>query len=167
MTAAAAIGGFLGHSGGAVTPGPFLGPLLGGAVAVATVLGYEALYRESERRRELIEELITTRAELAAAERDAGILAERERLAREIHDTLARGLSSIQLLLRAAERTLPQEAPALPHIAPGAPGGAGEPGRGTAFRTGPHAAGPGARLAPGGAGAAVLGGAGGRGSGSP
>ncbi|MGW2303959.1 histidine kinase, partial [Streptomyces sp. NPDC001809] len=32
-------------------------------------------------------------------------LAERERLAREIHDTLAQGLSSIQLLLRAAERS--------------------------------------------------------------
>lgn len=105
MTACAAIGGFLAHSS-AVTPGAFLGPLLGGAVAVATVLGYQALYRESERRRELIEELITTRAELAAAERSAGILAERERLAREIHDTLAQGLSSIQLLLRAAERTL-------------------------------------------------------------
>lgn len=35
------------------------------------------------------------------------MLAERERLAREIHDTLAQGLSSIQLLLRAAERALP------------------------------------------------------------
>ncbi|MFF3210103.1 sensor histidine kinase [Streptomyces sp. NPDC002886] len=114
-TAAAAIGGFLAHSS-AVTPGAFLGPLLGGAVAVATVLGYQALYRESERRRELIEELITTRAELAAAERDAGILAERERLAREIHDTLAQGLSSIQLLLRAAERSLPEDSAALPHI---------------------------------------------------
>ncbi|MGW6690514.1 sensor histidine kinase [Streptomyces sp. NPDC054961] len=105
LTACAAISGFLAHSS-AVTPGSFLGPILGGAVAVATVLGYQALYRESERRRELIEELITTRAELAAAERGAGILAERERLAREIHDTLAQGLSSIQLLLRAAERTL-------------------------------------------------------------
>ncbi|MGW0393637.1 sensor histidine kinase [Streptomyces sp. NPDC003042] len=115
-TACAAIGGFLAHSA-AVTPGAFLGPLLGGAVAVATVLGYQALYRESERRRELIEELIATRAELAAAERNAGILAERERLAREIHDTLAQGLSSIQLLLRAAERTLPERAPALEHIA--------------------------------------------------
>lgn len=31
---------------------------------------------------------------------------ERERLAREIHDTLAQGLSSIQLLLRAATRSL-------------------------------------------------------------
>lgn len=115
-TACAAIGGFLAHSG-AVTAGAFLGPLLGGAVAVATVLGYQALYRESERRRELIEELITTRAELAAAERGAGILAERERLAREIHDTLAQGLSSIQLLLRAAERVLPGDSAALPHIA--------------------------------------------------
>lgn len=115
VTAAAAIGGFLAHSS-AVTPGAFLGPLLGGAVAVATVLGYQALYRESERRRELIEELITTRAELAAAERSAGILAERERLAREIHDTLAQGLSSIQLLLRAAERSLPEGSAALPHI---------------------------------------------------
>ncbi|MCJ1679993.1 sensor histidine kinase [Streptomyces sp. APSN-46.1] len=131
VTACAAIGAFFGHSffghsffehsgpahSGAVTPGPFLGPLLGGAVAVATVLGYEALYRESERRRELIEELIATRAELAAVEHGAGILAERERLAREIHDTLAQGLSSIQLLLRAAERTLARDAPALPHIA--------------------------------------------------
>lgn len=110
VTACAAIAGFLAHSS-AVTPGAFLGPLLGGAVAVATVLGYQALYRESERRRELIEELISTRAELAAAERSAGILAERERLAREIHDTLAQGLSSIQLLLRAAERAL-SEGPA-------------------------------------------------------
>ncbi|NXY94898.1 sensor histidine kinase [Streptomyces sp. BR123] len=119
VTACAAIASFLGHSG-TVTPGAFLGPLLGAAVAVATVLGYQALYRESERRRELIEELIATRAELAAAERDAGTLAERERLAREIHDTLAQGLSSIQLLLRAAERALPERdprlAPALEHI---------------------------------------------------
>ncbi|MFF5443973.1 sensor histidine kinase [Streptomyces sp. NPDC012888] len=116
VTAAAAIAGFLAHSG-EITPGAFLGPLLGGAVAVATVLGYQALYRESERRRELIDELIATRAELAAAERSAGIMAERERLAREIHDTLAQGLSSIQLLLRAAERTLPEGAPAAGHIA--------------------------------------------------
>ncbi|MFD7864142.1 sensor histidine kinase [Streptomyces sp. NPDC057682] len=115
VTAGAAIAGFLAH-GAAVTPGTFIGPLLGGAVAVATVLGYDALFRESERRRELIEELVSTRAELAEAERTAGTLAERERLAREIHDTLAQGLSSIQLLLRAAERTLPEDAPAAGHV---------------------------------------------------
>ncbi|MET9659712.1 sensor histidine kinase [Streptomyces sp. NPDC006510] len=115
VTALAAIACFVLH-GQAVNPGTFIGPLLGAAVAVATVLGYEALFRESERRRELIEELMSTRAELAEAERTAGTLAERERLAREIHDTLAQGLSSIQLLLRAAERTLSAEDPATAHV---------------------------------------------------
>ncbi|MEU1071987.1 sensor histidine kinase [Streptomyces sp. NPDC005878] len=114
-TAGAAIASFLLH-GERVTPGAFIGPLLGAAVAVATVLGYEALYRESERRRELIEELVSTRAGLAEAERAAGTLAERERLAREIHDTLAQGLSSIQLLLRAAERALGPDDPARAHV---------------------------------------------------
>ncbi|MFF5503697.1 sensor histidine kinase [Streptomyces roseolus] len=115
LTAGAAILSYVGH-GAALNPGVFIGPLLGAAVAVATVLGYQALYRESEGRRRLIEELVTTRAELAAAERHAGTLAERERLAREIHDTLAQGLSSIQLLLRAAERALPAGSPAAGHI---------------------------------------------------
>ncbi len=115
VTTAAATAGFAAH-GGAVTPGAVVGPLLGAAVAVGTVLGYRALYRENERRRELIEELLATRSELARAERAAGTLAERERLAREIHDTLAQGLSSIQLLLRAAERTLPEDAAALGHV---------------------------------------------------
>ncbi|MFE0642757.1 sensor histidine kinase [Streptomyces sp. NPDC058877] len=115
VTAGAAILSYVGH-GAPLNPGVFIGPLLGAAVAVATVLGYQALYRENERRRRLIEELIETRAELAAAERHAGTLAERERLAREIHDTLAQGLSSIQLLLRAAERALPPASPAAVHI---------------------------------------------------
>ncbi|WP_149184678.1 sensor histidine kinase [Streptomyces sp. TRM49041] len=115
VTAGAAILAYVGH-GAPLNPGVFVGPLLGAGVAVATVLGYQALYRENERRRRLIEELVSTRAELAAAERHAGTLAERERLAREIHDTLAQGLSSIQLLLRAAERALPAGSPAAPHI---------------------------------------------------
>ncbi|MYR92916.1 MULTISPECIES: sensor histidine kinase [unclassified Streptomyces] len=115
VTAGAAITSFVVHRQ-EIAPGAFIGPLIGAAVAIATVLGYDALFRESERRRELIVELVATRAELAEAERTAGTLAERERLAREIHDTLAQGLSSIQLLLRAAERTLPAEAPATAHV---------------------------------------------------
>ncbi|MER7335235.1 MULTISPECIES: sensor histidine kinase [unclassified Micromonospora] len=107
VTTVAAVGGVVGHQGG-VTPGAVLGPVLGAAVSVGTVLGYQALYRESEHRRRLIEQLTATRTELAAAEHAAGVLAERERLAREIHDTLAQGLSSIQLLLRAAQRALPE-----------------------------------------------------------
>ncbi|MEU6279388.1 sensor histidine kinase [Streptomyces sp. NPDC047028] len=105
-TAAAAIAAFAAHQG-SFSAAMVIGPALGAAVAVAVVWGYETLYRESERRRRLIEELTATRADLAAAQHTAGVLAERERLAREIHDTLAQGLSSIQLLLRAAERALP------------------------------------------------------------
>ncbi|MET9433943.1 sensor histidine kinase [Streptomyces sp. NPDC006551] len=103
VTTALAIGGFGWHTH-TLNPGTVIGPVLGAAVAVAVSLGYQALYRESEQRRRLIEELTATRSELAAAEHTAGVMAERERLAREIHDTLAQGLSSIQLLLRAAER---------------------------------------------------------------
>ncbi|MGX1971780.1 sensor histidine kinase [Streptomyces kronopolitis] len=115
-TTLAAIAGFGWHTH-TLSVGTVIGPALGAAVAVAVVLGYQALYRESEQRRRLIEELTATRGELAAAERAAGRLAERERLAREIHDTLAQGLSSIQLLLRAAERVLPQQpAAALGHV---------------------------------------------------
>ncbi|MFE0893738.1 sensor histidine kinase [Streptomyces rochei] len=106
-TAVVAIAGFAVHQD-SFSAAMAIGPALGAAVAVAVVWGYQALYRESEHRRRLIEELTATRADLAAAQHTAGVLAERDRLAREIHDTLAQGLSSIQLLLRAAERALPQ-----------------------------------------------------------
>ncbi|MEV7241930.1 sensor histidine kinase [Streptomyces sp. NPDC093248] len=106
-TALAAITAFAAHQQ-AFSVAMVIGPALGAAVAVAVVWGYQALYRESEQRRRLIEELTATRADLARAQHTAGVLAERERLAREIHDTLAQGLSSIQLLLRAAERALPE-----------------------------------------------------------
>ncbi|MFE9611464.1 sensor histidine kinase [Streptomyces sp. NPDC006012] len=105
-TAAVAVAGYAAHQH-SFSPAMVIGPALGGAVAVAVVRGYQALYRESEERRQLIEELTATRADLADAQHAAGVLAERERLAREIHDTLAQGLSSIQLLLRACERALP------------------------------------------------------------
>ncbi|MFI1952974.1 sensor histidine kinase [Streptomyces xinghaiensis] len=106
-TAVVAVAGFAVHQD-SFSAAMAIGPALGAAVAVAVVWGYQALYRESEHRRRLIEELTATRADLAAAQHTAGVLAERDRLAREIHDTLAQGLSSIQLLLRAAERALPQ-----------------------------------------------------------
>lgn len=58
---------------------------------------------ESRERAELIDRLEGTQAELAEAQRQAGALLERERLAGEIHDTLAQGFSSILMLLQAAE----------------------------------------------------------------
>lgn len=106
VTTVIAVTGFAVHQG-EFNPAMAIGPALGAAVAVTVVWGYQALYRESDRRRALIEELTATRADLAAAQHTAGVSAERDRLAREIHDTLAQGFSSIQLLLHAAERALP------------------------------------------------------------
>jgi len=64
---------------------------------------------ESQARAALIDELATTRAELAAAHRQSGVLAERERLATEIHDTLAQGFASIAMLLQAADGSLDRD----------------------------------------------------------
>jgi signal transduction histidine kinase len=54
-------------------------------------------------RRTVIDELERTRQELAAVSHRAGVLAERERLAREIHDTIAQGFTSVVVLLELAE----------------------------------------------------------------
>jgi len=94
--------------GGLTTP-KVLGPVAGAAVALLTAYGYAALYRESREKQRLIDDLMRTRGELAATQREAGRLAERQRLAREIHDTLAQGLSSIVLLARSADSALPAD----------------------------------------------------------
>lgn len=86
---------------------PVLGPLIGAAVAVGVVLGLEALAREAHEKQQLINELSAAHDYLAEAERERAVLGERERLAREIHDTLAQGFSGIELLLRAARAQLP------------------------------------------------------------
>ena len=59
--------------------------------------------RQNVERARLIAELDQTRDELAGMSRQAGMLAERERLARDIHDTVAQGLGGISMLLQAAE----------------------------------------------------------------
>jgi signal transduction histidine kinase len=58
---------------------------------------------ESERRAELIAELEASQAEVGELSHRAGVAAERERLAGEIHDTLAQGFTSIVTLLQAAQ----------------------------------------------------------------
>jgi signal transduction histidine kinase len=77
----------------------------------AIILGVwiTAIIGQSTRRRQLIEQLEATQAELAAAERRAGILEERQRLARDIHDTLAQGFTSIVMHLEAADQALPDD----------------------------------------------------------
>lgn len=95
-----------GADGGALQLPMVLGPAFGAAFAVVTGLAYRALYLEAEKQRLAAEELRRTRAELARSQHDAGTLAERARLAREIHDTLAQGFSSIVLMGRSAEEFL-------------------------------------------------------------
>ncbi|WP_345762026.1 sensor histidine kinase [Diaminobutyricibacter sp. McL0608] len=92
---------------GGWTVGGIVGPLVGAGVAILIGLGYRSLARESQEREALMAELIATRDQLAETEHESGVLAERARLAREIHDTVAQGLSSIQMLLHAAEREAP------------------------------------------------------------
>ncbi|GAB2541323.1 sensor histidine kinase [Nocardia heshunensis] len=113
VTTVVSVVGFAAHRGWTVAG--VIGPLLGALVAVAIGLGYQALFAEAAERQRLIDELLATRNTLAEQERTAGKMAERERLAQEIHDTVAQGLSSIQLLLHAVERAAPEH-PALEKI---------------------------------------------------
>ncbi len=79
---------------------------LNGAVSVgfALILGIfiSGVVTQNLRHRQLLEELINARERLDLAEREAGALAERERFAREIHDTLAQGFLSAITLTQAA-----------------------------------------------------------------
>lgn len=59
---------------------------------------------ESEERKRLLAELRDTQELLAAASRDAGVLGERERLARELHDTIAQDLTGLVLLVQRTRR---------------------------------------------------------------
>lgn len=60
------------------------------------------IVNQSRERAELIAQLEAARHELNQAERARGVMAERERMAREIHDTLAQGFTSIVMLAQAA-----------------------------------------------------------------
>jgi signal transduction histidine kinase len=65
--------------------------------------------RQSAERADLIEQLNASRAEVARLSRDAGVAAERQRLSGEIHDTIAQGLSSVVMLVQAAEADLDRD----------------------------------------------------------
>ncbi|MFD0558306.1 signal transduction histidine kinase [Stackebrandtia endophytica] len=84
-----------------VEPSLVLAPL--GIAAMITAV-FWVLQTEIRWRQQLINELTVARDSLAAEQIHSGVLAERQRLAREIHDTVAQGLSSISMLLQAADR---------------------------------------------------------------
>jgi signal transduction histidine kinase len=89
-----------------------IGPAVGGLFALGASRAYLRLVRDAEQRRELIASLRSAQREslaladeMARMQRDAGADAERTRLSRDIHDTVAQAVSSIGMLARAALET--------------------------------------------------------------
>lgn len=94
---------------GTTTYANVIGPLVGGIFALGISRGYLELVRDGRERRRLIASLVATQQEMAAlqdelarTQRESGAAAERTRVSRDIHDTVAQSLSSIVLLARAA-----------------------------------------------------------------
>ena len=84
------------------------GPLIGGIFAFGISRGYLQLLRDAAERERLVTSLTRAQAEtaelqdeLALAQRHSGAIAERTRISRDIHDTIAQALSSIRLLAHA------------------------------------------------------------------
>lgn len=76
-----------------------LGPL---AVGAMLALIHDRIEHDARVQRQLHAQVSAAQVQLAAGERRAGTVAERERVAREIHDTVTQGLASSVLLLEAA-----------------------------------------------------------------
>ncbi len=84
----------------------FLTTMLSLGLSVALGLWITQIAERSHERQRLLDELRSTQDRLAAVSRDAGVASERERLAREIHDTIAQDLTGLVLLAQQARREL-------------------------------------------------------------
>ena len=104
VTALAVLG--YGSRDGAPSAGEVIGPVVGALVALAVVLTVRALQQEVDRRTRLARELAAARDLIAEQTRTAATAEERDRIARELHDTVAQSTLSIQLLLDAADGAL-------------------------------------------------------------
>jgi len=82
-------------------PTVVVGPV---AIAVLAVLAYRSLDREATERQQLVDELREAQGELADAQYRTGVASERARLSRDLHDSVAQDLSSINLLLLATSQ---------------------------------------------------------------
>ncbi|MCW3841548.1 sensor histidine kinase [Micromonospora yasonensis] len=111
--AAVAVAAFSAHEGRLSLPA-VLGPVIGAGVAIVIMTVYRDLRQQNELSARLLADLTAAQGELAAAQRRAGTLAERERLAGEIHDTVAQSLSTIVLLVKSTAGRWP-DAPAAAH----------------------------------------------------
>jgi len=74
--------------------------------SLAMGLWISRIFDTSAERQALVDELRAAQASVAALSRDAGVTSERERLAREIHDTIAQDLTGLVLLTQQGRRLL-------------------------------------------------------------
>ncbi|MEP6842307.1 MAG: sensor histidine kinase [Pseudolysinimonas sp.] len=102
---------------GAVSYPYLIGPLVGGVFAFGISRGYFHLLRSARERQELIVSLVQAQDEMAAlheelarTQRESGAIQERTRISRDIHDTIAQGLSAIVLITRAGLNGGPAQA---------------------------------------------------------
>ena len=81
-----------------------------GLLFILTIIGtfISSIIIQSTERQRLIDDLTRSRANLMKVEREAGRLTERQRLARDIHDTLAQHFTSIIMHLSAAKYSNPE-----------------------------------------------------------
>lgn len=93
---------------GTTTAANVLGPAIGGVFAFGISRGYLRLLQDATERERLVaslrraqQESADLQDELALAQRHSGVIAERTRIARDVHDTVAQSLSSIRLLAHA------------------------------------------------------------------
>ncbi|WP_404385553.1 sensor histidine kinase [Knoellia locipacati] len=93
----------------AEVPGALVSVVISFALSAALGMFIHRIIGEAENRAAVIDELRSTRAQLAAVERAAGVQDERGRLSREIHDTLAQGFTSVIALSRAATSALDRD----------------------------------------------------------
>ncbi|GGV16683.1 hypothetical protein GCM10010182_41990 [Actinomadura cremea] len=79
-------------------------------------LAYDELAAAHARMSELARDNAGLQDELLERARESGVLTERTRMARELHDTLAQGLAGILTHLEAADAHVPPEHPARGHV---------------------------------------------------
>ncbi len=106
---AAAVGwGFINSQG--TSPGALLQAAITVVLSLAFSLAIGAwftyVYRISDDREVLIRQLEAAQDQVAALSRDAGALSERERLARELHDTIAQDLTGLVMTVQRTRREL-------------------------------------------------------------
>lgn len=84
-------------------------------VAIGLALFIERISTQSELRRVAIAQLDAGRADIVALERQRGALGERQRIAREVHDTVVQDLISVLRLVESARQTLARSSAAADH----------------------------------------------------